>query len=303
METSADPWRRPQKGGHAMTITIPESVPTTRAEPAESAPSGPIHLEAQAVHPGVVSGSGIASGISVRWGAVSRRGAARSDNQDNYLALPPVFAVADGMGGHAAGDVASRCVVDALCALAERNVVTAATVGDCVAEARAAIARIHFDSGAPPGSTLSGAVVTRDRDGRPCWMVVNIGDSRTYRWDGHRLAQLTVDHTVAQELVEYGALPASAARSAPFGHLLTRAVMADIEHQPDIGLFPLAARDRILVCSDGLTGQLDEATIAHVLRSATDPSKAATELVDHVTDAAGHDDATALVVDACTVRA
>ena len=240
-----------------MTITIPESVPTTRAEPGESTPSGPIHLEPQADHPGGV-GSGIASGISVRWGAVSRRGAARADNQDNYLAQPPVFAVADGMGGHAAGDVASRCVVDALCALAERNVVTAATVGDCLAEARAAIARIHLDSGAPPGSTLSGAFVTRDRDGRPCWMVVNIGDSRTYRWDGRRLAQLTVDHTVAQELVQYGALPASATRSTPFGHLLTRVVMADIEHQPDIGLFPMAARDRILVCSDGLTGQLDE---------------------------------------------
>jgi serine/threonine protein phosphatase PrpC len=281
METSADPWRRPQKGGHAMTITVPEPVPTTR----------------------VVSGSGIASGVAVTWGAVSRRGAARADNQDNYLALPPVFAVADGMGGHAAGDVASRCVVDALCALAEPNEVTAATFGACLAEARAAIARIHFDSGAPPGSTLSGAIVTRDRDGRACWMVVNIGDSRTYRWDGRRLAQLTVDHTVAQELVQYGALPASATRSTPFGHLLTRAVMADIEHQPDIGLFPLAARDRILVCSDGLTGQLDEATIAHVLRSAADPPQAATELVDRVTEAAGQDDATALVVDACALRA
>ena len=285
-----------------MTIII-QPVPATRTGRGESTRSGPIRLEAQAADARVESGSGIATGVALRWGAVSRRGAARAGNQDSYLALPPVFAVADGMGGHAAGDVASRCVVDALCALAERNVVTEATFGACLAEARAAIARIRFDSGAPPGSTLSGAFVTRDRDGRPCWMVVNIGDSRTYRWDGRRLVQLTVDHTVAQELVEYGALAASATRSSPFGHMLTRTVLADVEHQPDIGFFPLAARDRVLVCSDGLTGQLDHATIAHVLGSATDPAQAATDVVDRVADAAGQDDTTALVVDACALRA
>jgi serine/threonine protein phosphatase PrpC len=250
----------------------------------------------------IPGGSGIASGVTVRWGAASRRGKARAVNQDDYLALSPVFAVADGMGGHAAGDVASRCVIDALTVLADLNETTPTNITTCLAKARSAIGRIHFDSGAPPGSTVSAAIVTRERHGRPCWMVVNMGDSRTYRWDGRRLARLTVDHTVAQELIDRGVLSAPSSRATPFGHVLTRAVEAATAHPPDIDLLPMAAGDRILVCSDGLHGCVDDATIASVLRSVTDPSQAATELIDRVADANGRDDATVLVIDALSVE-
>jgi PPM family protein phosphatase len=270
-----------------MTMTIPDPLPPTSDQP--GAPRASV-------------GSGVVRGVAVRWGAASRRGAARADNQDDHLGLPPVFAVADGMGGHAAGGAASRCVTDALCTLADVNEVTAANVNACLAKSRAAIGAIAFESGAPPGSTVSGAIVTRDPRGRPCWMVFNVGDSRTYRWDGRELTQLTVDHTVAAELVQYGALPASSSRSTPFGHLLTRAVLAATAHRPDIGLAPLAIGDRMLVCSDGLHGTLDDTTIAGVLRSVADPQEAARALIDRVSDATGRDDATALVVDAVSIE-
>jgi PPM family protein phosphatase len=274
-----------------MTITIPDPAPPTVFDRAEPRATG--RREA--------AGSGVASGATLAWGAVSCAGAARRTNQDDYLGLPPVFVVADGIGGHAAGDEASACVIAAFRRAAAGPGVTVATLKSVLLEVRSAIGRIRFDHGAPPGSTLSGAIVTRDRRGRPYWMVINIGDSRTHRWDGHRLQQITEDHTVAGELVRRGALDPLSARSSPYGAMLTRAVFADVEHRLDIWMVPIAAHDRLLVCSDGLSGQLDGDSIAGVLSSVVDPLQAATELVDCVVAAGGRDDATAVVVDAWVV--
>jgi PPM family protein phosphatase len=285
---SADPQRCPQKGSPAMTITFPDPAPSTR--PDRPDPPMPGRREA--------AGTGVTGGVTLAWGAASCRGAARDVNQDDFLALPPVFAVADGMGGHAAGDQASACVVAALRAAAAKPWTTTATLKSVLREARTAIGGIRFDHGARPGSTLSGAIVTRDHRGRPHWMVVNIGDSRTHRWDGHRLQQLTEDHTVASELVSCGALNPLTARSSPYGAMLTRAVFADVEHQVDVWMVPIATRDRLLVCSDGLTGQLKGDMIARVLGTVADPGLAAATLVECVVAGGGHDDATAVVVDA-----
>ena len=236
--------------------------------------------------------------MTLAWGAASCRGAARDVNQDDFLALPPVFAVADGMGGHAAGGEASACVIAALRRAAAGPEPSMATPNSALLEARSAMRHIHFDRGAPPGSTLSGAVVTRDRRGRPYWMVMNIGDSRTHRWDGHRLHQLTEDHTVASELVRQGALDPVKAHASPYGAMLTRAVFADVEHPLDVWMIPVATHDRLLVCSDGLSGRLDGDMIARVLATIVDPLLAASALVESVVAGGGHDDATAVVVDA-----
>jgi serine/threonine protein phosphatase PrpC len=115
-------------------------------------------------------------------------------NQDAYCAGSPVFVVADGMGGHCAGDVASREVIEAILPLVGRVPVTGAMLRACLTDARARIARIAVDSGRPPGSTLSGFIATRI-DGVPSRVVVNIGDSRTYRLDTDAFRQLTIDHT------------------------------------------------------------------------------------------------------------
>lgn len=239
---------------------------------------------------------------TIDWGAATHVGAARDRNQDSYRADSPVFVVADGMGGHAAGDIASREVIESLQPLSGRAHVSREMLMDCLAHARTRIGRIPVDDGSRPGTTLSGVIVTQTEDA-PCWMVVNIGDSRTYRLDSGGLRQISVDHSVAQTMIDTGALPASGARgSVPFGNVLTRAVMADTDHAPDMWQLPMSPGDRILVCSDGVTGTVDDATIARILGDVRDPLAAAGELVNIALEAGGRDDATALVIDAVAIR-
>src|SRR6202035_6112328 len=88
--------------------------------------------------------------------------------------------------------------------------------------------------------------------GVPCWMVVNIGDSRTYRLDAAGLHQISVDHSVAQKLIDSGVVSQSAPRQMPLRNMLSRAVFSDIEHSPDVWRLPIESGDRMLVCSDGL---------------------------------------------------
>jgi protein phosphatase len=244
-----------------------------------------------------IGGRAAVGPATVEWGAATRTGAARRHNEDAYCAEAPVFVVADGMRGHAAGELASREVVDALLSLTGDLQVTGEMFATCLADARARLAGIPvLDGGAPPGATLSGVIVTQSDDDEPHWMVINLGDSRTYRMGAQGFRQLTVDYSVAQELVDAGLVAASDARTHPLGSVLTRAVLAETDHLPDVWLLPMTPGERILVCSDGVTRQLDDAFIAGVLGAVPDPLAAAQELVN---PAAGfRDDATALVIDA-----
>jgi PPM family protein phosphatase len=255
------------------------------------------HLRVRAITRGALIGR-----AAVDWGVATHVGAERQKNQDANGTEPPVFVVADGMGGHAAGDIASREVVDCLLRLTGNIHVTREMLMSCVADAKARIGRIPAppDQG-PPGTTLSGVIVTHDHAGTPSWLVVNVGDSRTYRLDSAGFRQISVDHCLAQELVDAGMVTAASARRVPFGNRLTRAVVAGTDHLPDVWLLPMRAGDRMLVCSDGLTGTLDDATIAAVLRATFDPRAAARELVNAAVGAGGRDDVTALVIDAVAV--
>jgi serine/threonine protein phosphatase PrpC len=270
------------------------------------APAGcTIHLGARRVRVRTGQGHVVMDAATIDWGAATHAGAVHErrheDNQDAYFTGPPVFVVADGIGGHCAGDVASREAVDALLPLVGQVQVTGAMLTACLSDARARIGRIAIDGGRPPGSTLSGVIATRV-DGVPSWLVVNIGDSRTYRLDSDALRQLSVDHTVVQELIDRGAIPPSAASSHPARNLLTRALLAGAEHPADISVLPMRTGDRILVCSDGLTGDLDDGFIAAVLRTTSDPQIAAKSLIRAAIDEGGHDDLTALVVDVLAIR-
>jgi protein phosphatase len=236
---------------------------------------------------------------TIDWGAASDVGLVRKKNEDTYCAEPPVFVVADGMGGHSAGEVASREAVEALSPLAGSMQVTGDMLASCLADARTRIGRISGDHGRPPGTTLSGVIATQV-DEAPCWMVVNIGDSRTYRLDVTGFRQISVDHSIAQELVSAGRISSSAAKSMPMRNVLTR-VLAGTEHPVDMWLLPMIAGDRILVCSDGLTREVDDATIASVLRTTRDPQVAANELTRMAVKAGGHDNVTVLVVDAVAI--
>jgi protein phosphatase len=264
-------------------------------------PGATVYLAGRTFRVEVTTARAVFGDATLDWGVASHVGAARRQNQDSCAAQPPVFVVADGMGGHAAGDGASRAVVEAMLTLAGRADTTREALADCLADARSRIAQISVDGGRPPGSTVSGVIVTQAEGAPPCWMVINIGDSRTYRWDSGGLHQLTVDHSVAQDLIDAGAVTSSAARAVPGGNALTRAVVAVTDHQPDVWLVPMRPGDRMLVCSDGLTGRVDDATIARVLRVSHGAQAAADELVDTVVALGGRDDVTAVVVDAVAI--
>jgi serine/threonine protein phosphatase PrpC len=237
--------------------------------------------------------------VVLDWGSASR-GAHRDHNEDSFCTAAPIFVVADGIGGHAAGELASSAVVASLATLSGRDEITDAQIGACITEARKRIGQLDTGEGKPPGSTLTGVVVTEGEN--PCWTVLNIGDSRTYLLDADSLTQLTADHSIAQELVDHGAISVPDARSHRYAHVLTRAILHAEAHPLDVSQIPLHRGDRILVCSDGVSGPLDNDVLADLLCLHADPREAAVAIVAAVVDAGGTDDATALVIDAVDVR-
>ena len=210
--------------------------------------------------------------------------------------------MADGIGSHSAGDLASREAVQALMAVAERQEVTDAMLNTAVANARDRIDKIPVGDGKRrPGTTISGAIITYC-DGVPCWMVVNLGDSRTYRLEATGLRQLTRDHSVGQKLVEAGVASHGAPAQISVGNILTRAVIGGTEHSPDVWRLPVKVGDRILVCSDGLSSVVDDPDIQRVLQTVRDPQAAVDVLIDSAIRSGGGDDVTAVVVDAVAIR-
>lgn len=233
------------------------------------------------------------------WGSATDRGRVRPLNEDSLLAYPPVFMVADGMGGHSAGDVASRLAVEEFAQLAGRSTVTPDDVHDCIQ--RVAVRLRDAVDGGTAGTTVAGAAVVA-HEGASYWLVFNIGDSRVYRWTGGELEQISVDHSVVQELVDSGEIHPDQAREHPERHVITRAVGTGSEPDPDYWLIPAAPADRLLICSDGLTSELDDPTIARLLAAEPDPQGAAQLLVTSAVEAGGRDNVSAVVVDVATVR-
>lgn len=228
------------------------------------------------------------------WGSATDRGRVRSLNEDALLAYPPVFLVADGMGGHDAGDVASRLVVEEFSLLVGRDGATSDDVHACFERASARMREALGDRTA--GTTVAGVAVTATDNGE-YWLVFNIGDSRVYRVSEGVLEQISVDHSVVQELVDSGDLEPSEARLHPERHVITRAVGTAGAPEPDYWLIPASAEDRLLVCSDGLTTELDESTLLHGLTAFADPQQSADWLVGAAVDAGGRDNVTVIVVD------
>ena len=231
------------------------------------------------------------------WGSATDRGRVRRLNEDSLLAYPPVFVVADGMGGHSAGDVASRIAVEEFAGLAGRMTVTADDVHECVGRISQRIRGSVGERSA--GTTVAGVADASTVDGS-YWLVFNIGDSRVYRWASGALEQISVDHSVVQELVDRGELALADAPSHPDRHVITRALGTDIEPEPDYWLLPAGSADRILVCSDGLTSELSDDDLGEILSSVSDPQNAAIALVDLAVRRGGRDNVSAVVVDIAT---
>jgi protein phosphatase len=243
--------------------------------------------------------------VALAWGAATDTGM-RSENQDSFLIRPPVFAVADGMGGHAAGRQASAVAVERLARICETAAAGPALTVEglrvALQEADDDIRRAATSLGDARGmgTTVAGVALV-EADGQPCWAVFHIGDSRVYRWAEGGLAQLSTDHSVVQELVDMGMITADAAAVHPQRHLVTRALGVGPAAHADVSLLPVEPGQRFLVCSDGLTGELGDPEIADLLLRTPGAEAAAAELVRTAAARGASDNVTAVVVEVSDV--
>ena len=233
---------------------------------------------------------------ALRWGATTHEGRRRRTNEDAFHAERGVYFVADGMGGHEAGAEASAAAVAALNSLGESVCTSEDALHAAMSDAHRAVSRIATRPGRAAGTTMSGAVIVR-RNGVPCWLVANVGDSRTYRFSDGELSQVTRDHSVVQELLEAGEVSLEEARTSRQRHVITRALGGASEPEPDCWYVPIVPGERLMICSDGLTEEVSAETIADVLRDQPHPQLAADQLVNCALLAGGRDNITVLVVD------
>jgi protein phosphatase len=237
--------------------------------------------------------------IAVSWGAASDAGKVRQHNEDSALAQPPVFVVADGMGGHAAGEIASGIAVEELRRLASSGpVLRTDEVLATVSQANAAIleAASEGDGKAGMGTTVVGLALVEE-SGEDCWLAFNIGDSRLYRSYGGAMEQISVDHSLVQELYEAGAITASQRRDHPRGNVVTRVLGTDPAAVVDHWKRRPVEGERFLLCSDGLTAELPDPAIAEVLATNATAAAVAGRLVELAVQAGGRDNVTAVIVD------
>ena len=237
-----------------------------------------------------------ASGLTIAVGAASDIGQRRQLNEDSILVLPAAYIVADGMGGYEAGDLASQAVIDGFRQVATgREALTLDEVTRALELADDGVAAVAAETSRGAGSTVAGAVLVV-QGGIPYWLVVNIGDSRVYRHAGEVLEQITVDHSLGQELFQTGRISAEEFAVFKDRNVITRAIGA-AEAREDSWLMPVRTGERLLICSDGLTGEVDDATLAEVLTRFTDPGTAATELIGRANVAGGRDNISVIIID------
>ena len=238
--------------------------------------------------------------VTLAWAAVTDTGHRREVNEDSLLSQAPIFAVADGMGGHSAGDVASAAVVTRLAELA------GATDPDAESIARLlSLAVEDMASGAGvtdngTGTTVTGAALAVVA-GEPQWIIFNIGDSRVYQLGSGVLEQVTTDHSVVQELVDAVKITREEADVHPHGNVITRAVGFHEPPIPDYRIVPARPGTRLLVCSDGLTKELTAYGIRHYLMSNPNPDDAAGALLGAALENGGRDNVTVIVLDVIEV--
>lgn len=233
-----------------------------------------------------------------RWGAVDHVGQVRQVNQDHTLAQDGLFAVADGMGGHRAGEVASEVAIDTL-----RATFTERATDRLVEAVQAANTKVVTLASEDPdlrgmGTTMSALALITEGD-REVLAVVNVGDSRTYllRAESEDLEQVTEDHSLVETLRRQGQITADEAAVHPQRNILTRALGIDAGVLIDSWELEPVKGDRYLLCSDGLFNEVDENRIASVLRRLADPEEAAAELVRLANEGGGRDNISVVVVD------
>lgn len=244
--------------------------------------------------------------------ALTDPGRRRENNEDSYCVRDDLglFLVADGMGGHVAGEVASRLAVEEV----ERLIAATAPAGSKSEDATVR------GAGGNPGDRLAAAFAQANRklaeriagDGSLHGMattavamladgqavaLAHVGDSRAYRYRSQRLARLTRDHSWVEEQIRAGVLTPDAARRHPWRHVVTRAIAGLEDIDVEVADLVLEPGDRVLLCSDGLTAVVSDAGIAATLRAAGPPAELCSDLVRRANAAGGPDNVTVVLVD------
>ena len=238
--------------------------------------------------------------VVLSWGAQTDIGRRRKLNEDSLLAEAPFFVVADGMGGHASGDVASAAVVTRLANAGDGEFAETASILQALRAATMDITLAADDSELGVGTTATGAVLVL-REGEPFWAVFNIGDSRVYEFFDGELRQVTVDHSVVQELVDAGLIRPEDAEFHPDSNIITRAVGFNAEPMADVWMVPLRTGSRLLICSDGLTREVGDPLLREALAGGQTAEETAASLVASALAGGGRDNITTIVVDVLAV--
>jgi serine/threonine protein phosphatase PrpC len=261
------------------------------------------------------------------WGAGTHPGRIRPDNEDHLHASNGIYVVADGMGGHEAGEIASALAVERIrdVLIAEDLAPTAERVVEAISEANGDIFRaaIANPGQAGMGTTVTAIAVIEDpmagrgepnidandgldldkvtpvvpRDQPEALVLANVGDSRTYLYRHGRLRRVTIDHSYVQELVSTGHITDDEARTHPRRNIITRALGIEPDVKVDWWTLPLVRGDRFVLCSDGLVDEVADPDITRVLAENSDPQAAVDLLIEMANEAGGRDNVTIIIVD------
>ncbi|HEY2576522.1 MAG TPA: PP2C family serine/threonine-protein phosphatase [Streptosporangiaceae bacterium] len=234
--------------------------------------------------------------LALRYAVRSDVGLLREGNEDSAYAGPHLLAIADGMGGHAAGEVASAVAISALAGLDDDvpGIDMLGALADAVAKANA---RLHDMSAADPSVEGMGTTLTAMLWSGPRMALCHIGDSRGYMLRDRDFYQITRDHTLVQSLLDEGRISAEEAANHPQRSLILRALDSRTDAEPDLSLREVLAGDRYLLCSDGLSDVVTEETLHRALLAIDDPGEAVVQLVDLANRGGGPDNITCIVAD------
>lgn len=230
---------------------------------------------------------------NAQFGSRTDVGCVRDHNEDSLVVTPPLYVVCDGMGGHAAGEVASEIAVDVIAQSAPDHA-NASALGQAVEEANLAIIKAAREGmgRAGMGCTCTAAILEKDR-----LVIAQVGDSRAYLLHHGKLQQLTRDHSLVADLIEAGQITEAEARVHPQRSVITRALGSDPRTAPDLFEISVEAGDRLLLCSDGLSTMLEDSQIEKILATSDDPQRCAAQLVNEAIGRGGYDNVTVIVVD------
>ncbi len=227
------------------------------------------------------------------YGALTDVGNIRSHNEDSFVAETPLFVVADGMGGHEAGEVASEIAVNTMLEHVPEGP-NAQELAEAVCMANRAVLRGAADGTGKPGmgTTMTAALIYGNH-----LVIAQVGDSRAYLLHHGKLQKLTRDHSLVADLVEQGRITEEEARYHPQRSVITRALGSDPNMRPDTYSLQVEEGDRLLLCSDGLSSMVTDDVIEAILVNAADPNRCCSALVAEALAAGGLDNVTVVVVD------